>query len=258
MDATANNSSSGGKLVSLLLFIIGLVGLYYLYHYLFGPSSGSQYELIGKAIPANPAEKITISSNDLPPLYEGGDFTFSTWIYVNNWSYRSGFYKSILTIGGPNLDTIRVYLGGFKPTLMVRFHTKEEQSNTGDDLSMVNRKATFTELQTGSQLLESSSSCDLPEIELQRWVLLTISVSGKTVDVYVDGKLTRSCVLPNLFKVDAGGYAANLLDYGGFGGQIATTVLYGFALSPDRVYKNYMAGPEPVTSVWEWFQSFFA
>jgi hypothetical protein len=256
MEGVTNNSSSGGKVFSLLLFIVGLVGLYYLYYYLFGSSVGTRYELIEKSIPANPSEKITVSSTDLPMLYEGGEFTFSTWIYVNNWSYRSGFNKSILTIGGRNLDTIRIYLGGFKPSLQVRFHTKE--AGKGNDLAVANQKTTFTDLQTGSQLLESGSSCDISEIELQRWVFLTVSVNGKTVDIYIDGKLTRSCVLPNLFKVDASGYAATLLDYGGFGGLITSAVMYDTALSPDRVYKDYMAGPEPITSIVEWFKSFFA
>jgi hypothetical protein len=104
----------------------------------------------------------------------------------------------------------------------------------------------------------SSSLCDLPDIELQRWVNITVAVNGKTIDVYLDGKLARSCVLPSLFKVDAGGYTANLLDYGGFGGSISTTIMYDTALGPDAIYKNYMAGPEPITSIQQWFSSFFA
>jgi hypothetical protein len=88
-------------------------------------------------------------------------------------------------------------------------------------------------------------------------VNITVAVNGKTVDVYVDGKLSRSCVLPNMFKVD-NNYTAKLLEYGGFGGLLSTTTLYDTALNPDIVYKNYMAGPEPITSIGEWFKSFFA
>ena len=118
--------------------------------------------------------------------------------------------------------------------------------------------ATFGILQTDSGMLDSSPLCDLPEVDLQRWVNITVAVNGKTVDVYLDGKLSRSCVLPSFFKVDAGGYSANLLAYGGFGGQIATTTMYDSALNPEQVYKNYMAGPLPITNIGQWFASFFS
>jgi hypothetical protein len=84
-----------------------------------------------------------------------------------------------------------------------------------------------------------------------------VAVNGRTVDVYQDGKLARSCVLPHLYKVDAGGYSANLLGYGGFGGLMANTAMYDAALNPEAVYKNYMAGPEPINNVVDWFTSFF-
>jgi hypothetical protein len=99
--------------------------------------------------------------------------------------------------------------------------------------------------------------CDLPEIDLQRWVNLAVSVNGRTVDVYVDGKLVRSCVLPSFYKVDAGGYSAYLLSYGGFGGYIASTMMYDTALHPEAIYRNYIAGPEPISSLGDWIRSLF-
>jgi len=282
MNAAANKSSPIGRLVPVLLVLAGLVGLYYLYQYLFGPKSTNAYTLISGTQSANidPSKPITITSDKLPIIYEGGEFTISTWIYVTNWSYRTGFNKSIVSVGGPNFDTIRVYLGGNKPKLSVRLQTKDMSGamnavpsgatainvNLGATKSQVpvesldkgTQNATFGILQTDSGLLDGSPLCDLPEIDLQRWVNITVSVNGRTVDVYMDGKLARSCVLPSFFKVDAGGYSANLLAYGGFGGQIATTTMYDSALNPEVVYKNYMAGPQPITNIGQWFSSFFA
>jgi len=282
MNAAANKSSPIGRLVPMLLVLAGLIGLYYLYQYLFGPKSTNAYTLISGTQSANidPSKPITITSDKLPIIYEGGEFTISTWIYVTNWSYRTGFNKSIVSVGGPNFDTIRVYLGGNKPKLSVRLQTKDMSGamnavpsgatainvNLGATKSQVpvesldkgTQNATFGILQTDSGLLDGSPLCDLPEIDLQRWVNITVSVNGRTVDVYMDGKLARSCVLPSFFKVDAGGYSANLLAYGGFGGQIATTTMYDSALNPEVVYKNYMAGPQPITNIGQWFSSFFA
>lgn len=280
-----NNSSPVARVIPILLIFLGLVGLYYLYQYLFGPKSTNEYKLISSTTDAtiDPVKPIIITSDKLPSIYEGGEFTISSWIYVNNWSYRQGFNKSIISIGGPNFDTIRVYLGGSKPSLSVRLQTKDNtginntvptaatanNTTTGSgapmsSISMVSesldkatQNAVFNILQTDSGLLDSSPLCDLPQIDLQRWINLTISVNGRTVDVYYDGKLARSCVLPSFFKVDAGGYSANLLAYGGFGGKISTTTMYDSALNPEQIYKNYMAGPEPITNIVSWITSFF-
>lgn len=253
-----NNSSPAGRLVPVLLIVAGLIGLYYLYFYLFGSKTGNSYVLIDKTTDAT-SKPITVTSDKLPSLFEGGEFTISTWMYINNWSYRVGFSKSIISVGGPNFDTIRIYLGGYKPKLHIRLHTRDS-SATGcsQSLDKSTKQSTFNSLQPDSGLTDSSQLCDLPEIELQRWVNVSVAVNGKTVDVYLNGKLARSCVLPKMFKVDAGGYSANLLAYGGFGGQISTTTMYDAALNPEQVYKNYMAGPEPITNIGQWLTSFFS
>lgn len=285
---SANNSSPMARVIPVLLIFAGLVGLYYLYQYLFGAKSYNSYSLLSAKTSAtiDPSKPITITSDKLPIIYEGGEFTISNWIYINNWSYRRGFNKSIISVGGPSFDTIRVYLGGYKPSLSVRLQTKDvsginntiptavtaNNTTTGsgapmssmssssmvESLDKATQNAVFNILQSDSDLLSSTQICDLPQIDLQRWINITIAVNGKTVDVYYDGKLARSCVLPSFFKVDAGGYSANLLAYGGFGGQIATVNMYDGALNPEQVYNNYMAGPEPITNIANWFKSFFA
>lgn len=252
------DSSPLKRSVPVLIIIVGLIGLYYLYHYLYGPKKNNVYTLLEKNTVANsnPSKPIIITSDKLPHLYEGGEFSISTWVYVNNWSYRAGFSKSILNLGGPNFDTIRIYLGGYKPRLNVRLHTRdspnEVNSDNSESLVRSSEITVFDTLQPEAGLIDSMQLCDLPEIELQRWINISVSVNGKSVDVYLNGKLARSCVLPKPFKVDAGGYSANILPYGGFGGQISSTMMYDSALNPEEVYKNYMAGPEPYMSNNRW------
>ena len=252
----ANNSTPLERVIPIVLIVLGLIGLYYLYQYLFGgATTGNTYTVLSNTRSAvfDQSTSITVTSDKLPSIYEGGEFTISTWIYVNNWSYRQGFNKPIITIGGHNFDIIRVYLGGYKPSLNIRLHT-----GGNDNLHAKTKDKVFNELQSGADLLDGSQICDLPEVDLQRWVSITVSVNGKTVDVYYDGKLARSCVLPSFYKVDAGGYSARLLEYGGFGGQISTTSVYDYALNPEQVYKIYMSGPEPTTNILSLIGSFIA
>ena len=269
------NSGSFFKAGPIIIMIAGLFGLYYLYQYLFGVSTGNSYSVLpGKrSAKVDGVIPVTVGSDKLPTLFDGGEFTVSLWIYVNNWSYRSGYNKSILTVGGNQFDSMRIYLNSYKPKLSVRFHTKDTGSvpTTGSVMGPQGTQATlstesldtnmrdsiFKVQQPESGLLTTTTPCDLPEIDLQRWVNLVVSVNGRTVDVYLDGKLSRSCVLPSYFKVDPSGYSALALGYGGFGGQIANVLMYDAALNPERVYKQYMAGPEPINSLSDWFASFF-
>ena len=261
------------RFFQIVIVILGLVGLFYLYRYLFGGGAMSSTTLLGPKTNAQvePTGAITISSSNMPGLYEGGEFSISMWVYVQNWSYRQGRNKHILSIGGNTFDTIRMYLGGNKPQLHIRLHTPADATpassaggaqNSGlipsDRLDKAAQNALFTNLDTGSALLDSTNQlCDLPELDMQRWVQVTVAVNGKTCDVYLDGKLARSCVLPTHFKVDGGGYNATLLGFGGFGGYIAGVSMYNYAVSPDQVYKSYMAGPAPINDLGAYLQSFF-
>lgn len=284
-----DGTQSGSTIVRIVIVVLGLVGLYYLYQYLFTGGLTSSTVLVGPKTNAqvDPGKAIVIPASGMPGLYEGGEFTISMWIYIQNWSYRMGRNKHILSIGGNNFDTLRVFLGANKPHLRIRMHTHTpgnvapsgqtpsasasattsgpgadqtgllQASAPTDKLDAPTQHKQFTEIETDSGLLDSTPMCDLPEIDMQKWVQLVISVNGKTVDVYMDGKLARSCVLPTFFKVDKGGYNAKILDYGGFGGYISAVSMFNYAQGPDQVYHAYMAGPDPITNFGDYLKSFF-
>jgi len=105
-----------------------------------------------------------------------------------------------------------------------------------------------------NNLIDSDSVCDLKDIELQKWVNICIVMTSKTVDIYVQGKLRKTCVFNNYYKVDPTGVALKILqgtldsqgnsvpNTAGFGGEFGRLQLFNTALTPDSVYKNYQAG----------------
>lgn len=286
MDTIKENPAAVKRGVQVILVVLGIIGLYYLYRYLFASTQPSYSTLLSNSQSAttSPSSPITIPAANMTPLYEGGTFTLSTWIYLNNWNYRLGMNKHILSIGGNTFDTIRMYLSPFTTQLNVRLQTSEtsavppgstavltvpsantiiptstaapasppSQSQSGpaatlpstmsDNLLASNAVNLFSTLQTNTELTTNMNICDLPYVDMQRWVNITVSVDGRTCDVYMDGKLARSCVLPSFYKVDVG-YSASLLNYGGFGGYMGNTILNGKALNPADIYALYNAGP---------------
>ena len=114
-----------------------------------------------------------------------------------------------------------------------------------------------TAIPSGQLLADTMPVCDLPEVELQRWVCFGVVLNGRTVDVYMDGKLARSCVLPSFFTVDVNGVQMKLLQYGGFNGFLSNVYVHAGALNPDQMYRIYMQGPADIADrgLWGWLGS---
>ncbi len=251
-------SSTASYLFGAIFVIVLLVALYYLYDYLYGMPSTPTTKIIGSAIPANkPTDRTTYN---IPPPYEGGEYTVSFWAFISGWKDRLGLRKHILEIQGKQFSTLLVGLGAQKNNLLVRVHTKgaDDTASNSIDLSTANVKGMFEQIGVDNGLMDSYPLCDLPNVDLQRWVLITIVLNGRTCDVYLDGRLSRSCVLPSFYKVDPNGVSAKLLDYTGFEGQISDVLFSQKAMNPEEIYRLYMSGPSSeAMGFGSWLKSIF-
>jgi len=126
-------------------------------------------------------------------------------------------------------------------------------------LTRANVDTFFKPLALDDSLLNTSAKCDLPEIDMQRWTLLTVNMNGRTTDVYLDGKLARSCVSPSYYKVDPTGVKMNLCDYGGFDGHLTGVTVYSYSLTPSEIYSIYVGGPSAngTSNIFSWLFSPF-
>jgi hypothetical protein len=102
--------------------------------------------------------------------------------------------------------------------------------------------------------------CDIVNgIEYQRWVLITTVANGRTLDVYIDGKLARSCV----YKAGYMGGNGTATAYVGLDnddklkGYFSLINYYQYALSPEEVWRTYQTGPSGPFSLSQYFSSFF-
>lgn len=244
-----------GAIFVILLF----VALYYLYDYLYSSAGVEKTTIISSQIPANkPTDR---PSYKIPPPFEGGEYSVNFWLYVTGWKDRLGLRKHILEIQGRQFSTLLIGLGAHKNSLLVRVHTKgsEEATSDGVDLSTDQVKSLFTQVGVENSMLDTYPMCDLPLVDLQRYVMITVVLNGRTCDVYYDGKLTRSCVLPSFYKVDPNGVSAKLLDYSGFEGAISDVSFSQKALNPEEIYRMYMSGPSSDTAggIAGWLKSIF-
>ena len=158
----------------------------------------------------------------VPESSNGLNFSYSVWIYVADWNYKFNQFKNIfvrkLKKGGSN-NVIK----DMQPGLWLYPKTN----------NLYARMSTFA---------DPSEGCDVKNIPLQKWVNIIYVLNNRTVDIYIDGKLERSCVLigiPNINK-NARVYVG---DDGGFYGQISKFQYYSHSLDPSEVVEIYEDGP---------------
>jgi hypothetical protein len=263
---------SGGIVFKVAIFALIGLALYYFYKWLNGSDELTDVVLYTSALnglPANQTNKteFTPTNSDIPMLFAGGEYSISTWIYINNWTENRGHNKPFLTLGGGgSYITTILYLGQHVPKLGIRTSTSTDSnfissttlssvSLTPSQLLLIRPTATsattpYSDASTDFKL------CDVESVDLQRWVNITVVLSGRTQDVYIDGKMSRSCVLPNIYQVAGDVPTIKLGGAHSFGGFIGTTKAANFAYSPDQVYKNYLNGPLD-TSIWTKIKSYF-
>jgi hypothetical protein len=248
-------AENSGIIKTGIYIVVAAVIVYYIYGWYSAPTT--DIILLNSKVAANQTTTATISTGMLPAIRSGGSYTLSMWMYINSYDYRPGKPRSVFTITdgqfapAPNSNAGGQYLAvGIlypnEPKMMIRFATTEARP---DDYTKMDRYMSYMN-SSYSTPRDSNPielpSCDVMNIDLQRWINLTISVNGRVIDVYMDGKLTRSCVLSNLpIASQDKPQAITLGGPLGFSGYFGTTQFSGSALSPDKIYSLYQAGPYP-------------
>lgn len=86
----------------------------------------------------------------------------------------------------------------------------------------------------------SVKQCDITDVPIQRWVHFAIVLFNKTIDVYMNGKLERSCTLEKIPRIHFGNIY--LTNYNGFGGKIYNLQYLNRILSQEEIYHLYKIG----------------
>jgi hypothetical protein len=228
-------------------------------------------------------------------IMDGGQYSTSFWVYVSDTKEFSGAgavgggkLAHLMEISDNRLTAAAaagttpiakgktLHFVGLNPTngsLIVRQSTNDVTSSQIDNSltsSSGTNAATNYPLSsliggynTSGTTYTSKDSCDiLNGIEYQRWVLVTTVANGKTLDVYIDGKLARSCIYKaNYMLGSSGGNATSAFGVNNEGklkGFFSSGKFYNYALTPDAVWALYQAGPGGTLSISDFFSNLFS
>ena len=200
----------------IILFIVLFILVIYILSKFFG-----EQQTLNDFNNAN--EQVIISADKIPAGDGTNDFTYSLWIYVTDWEVKYGQEKTIFSRSGLETQGIvhspTVTLGETANTLKVKMSVMPENSG-------------------GPNIFE----CGIKNVPLQRWANITISVSGRALDIYLNGKLVKTCVMngmPNV-KTDA---PILLTPFGGFAGYTSQFKYFPSSINPQQAWNIYTKGP---------------
>jgi len=246
-------SSSSTMLTYAVYIVIAVIVIGILYQFTF-KSASLDVSIANAMQPGNPAQikSMKITQGDVNDgkirIKPGGAYTLSFWMNIKAWGgNQPGAPQSVLNIFDDGLtgqSLLSVLLYPNDPQMMVRVNMGSTKNLSPDFTSNTSRLQSYTSTIPLITQGINMPQCDVNEIDLQRWINFTISVNGRIVDIYYDGKLNRSCILPALPISSVGGQqTVQIGEAGGFTGTFGVMQYFAYPLTPDRIYSIYLAGP---------------
>lgn len=278
-------------IVGVIVLVLVLVAFYYLYQFLYGKNTAQGAVNILSGTPSmsktinEPVSGLpVVSVSEITGVLDGGEYSVNFWIYVADTKGFGGasgaklahlmevsdrrFLASGTTTGTKGKTLVFVGLNPVNGSLVVRQSTSDGTEEINNSLTTGTGTATkypLSDLLTGyttGSTYTNDDRCDIMNgIEYQRWVQVTCVGNGRTLDVYIDGKLARSCVYKGGFALSSPTGKAQVffgLDNGGnLKGYFSNGTFYNYALTPDAVWASYQAGPKGAFSIGDWFKNLF-
>lgn len=162
------------------------------------------------------------------------NYAYSIWFYISNWNYKYGNDKVIFArITTPPTDgsfnNIDSSISGLGPCPIVYLDKFANDIMIGVSSYGTNNQS------------QEMNLINVNNIPIQRWVNLIISVYNTTIDVYINGKLVKTEVMPNSAYVNSSDDII-VTPAGGFEGSTTKLQYYQNSLNPEQAWTIYQQG----------------
>ena len=233
--------------LSIVITIVVIVLILMLLKYIFSDPYTLQNMQDGTTATTINASSLATNGSSTP----SSNFAYSIWFYIDNWNYRYGESKIIFgrmgsassqgtgSVSGINgLDPCpAVVLGAVENDISVSlgcYPGADQQPTTTGGNTVVH-------------------TCSVSNVPIQKWVNLIVSVYGRSMDLYIDGKLVRTCLLPGVASVNNNSNVY-VTPMGGFEGWTSKFQYYPNAINPQEAWNIYTRGYSSWSSVFNAYQ----
>lgn len=177
-----------------------------------------------------------VQGNQAPLSSESeGGYGMQWWMFVKDWNYGYGKKKSVVKRPDPtNTGVINPHISLHPTDNTLQISVSVFPATEGGASKSTPAPAGHS----GST--DDVFVCEVPNIPLQSWFSVSVTVFGRNLDVYIDGKLVKSCFLSGVPKPAVGDI--QLTPEGGFSGRICNFYHYPRMLTPADAATFYSAG----------------
>ena len=239
---------------SIVFTVVIVILLFMLLRYIFSDPNTLQNMQDGTTASTINASSLATNGSSVP----SSNFAYSIWFYVNNWNYRYGEPKVIFgRMGAMTGDGSGDVPGvsGANPCPAVVLGAVENNVSVSLSCYPGADQEPATTSSTGAVSATNTvvHTCSVTNVPIQKWTNLVMSVYGRTMDLYLDGKLVRTCLLPGVASVNN---SANVYvtPKGGFEGWTAKFQYFPNSLNPQDVWNVYSKGYTNWTNVFNTYQ----
>ena len=240
MDQIRNFGNQNKSLIVNGIYIVAVaIIVYYLFQFYLGTSSGLSLEGDKQSAVSLASGKAYVIHNGVDQstrdrrIKLNGRYTFCTWFYLNE---NPATQTTLLTLneqdqgtGGSARQLLSVGLYPGTNKMFIR-------SRTGPGAGAIGVGG------IGADTV-ALPMCDVVDVDYQRWIQLTVVVNGRIMDVYMDGKLARSCVLSAGQQASIDGKTVQSALVYKFPGFYSGLYFMSDADTPDSIYARYQMGP---------------
>ena len=233
--------------LSIVITIVIIVLILMLLRYIFSDPYTLQNIQDGQTTSTISASSLATNGSDVP----SSNFAYSVWFYVNDWNYRYGEPKVIFGRMGSKSENGNGSVpgvSGLDPCPAVVLGAIE--NNISVSLGCYPGANQEPTTPGGNTVVHT---CSIANVPIQKWVNLVISVYGRTMDLYIDGKLVRTCLLPGVASVNNNSNIY-VTPAGGFNGWTSKLQYYPNSLNPQEVWNIYTKGYSSWLSMFNAYQ----
>jgi len=182
-------------------------------------------------IPQDPSTSGAITISRSVNENKGIEFTWSVWVLIDDLTYNSGKYKCIFYKGN---DFAKNYNAETNEDYGLNF------PNNAPGLYIAPNTNSIVVIMNTFNVINEEIYID--NIPLNKWVNVIIRCQNNTLDVYINGTITKSHNLTGVPKQNYGDVyvAAN----GGFSGYISDLWYFNYALNISEITRLTSSGPD--------------
>lgn len=201
--------------ISILAYLLSPTGSP---HLIDGMVDGKQMIIFPQDPNTSGAKTITRSVN----ANDGIEFTWSSWVFIDNLQYNAGKYKHVFHKGNDQVSTTGLNFPNNAPGLYIA-------PNTNAFVIIMNTYDNINE------------EIIIPDIPMNKWISVIMRCQNKTLDVYINGTIARSVQLAGVPKQNYGDVF--LAMNGGFSGYVSNLWYYNYALGTAAIQSIVQNGP---------------